>query len=75
MTFVSQASVTSGTIDSYKLRKRVEVVKNCRGIGKRDMKFNDVMPKMRVDPESYVSTLFLFRIQGICGLDLAGDVI
>lgn len=26
------------------------------------MKFNDVMPKMRVDPESYVSTLLPFHV-------------
>jgi hypothetical protein len=25
------------------------------------MKFNDVMPKMRVDPESYVSTLLMWQ--------------
>ncbi|KAL8952251.1 MAG: hypothetical protein Q9222_001837 [Ikaeria aurantiellina] len=55
VTFVSQASITSGTVDSYKLRKRVEPVRNCRKIGKRDMKFNDSMPKMKVDPETYVS--------------------
>ncbi|KAI4166023.1 MAG: hypothetical protein LQ342_000454 [Letrouitia transgressa] len=54
VTFVSQASVSSGTIESYNLRKRVEVVKNCRNIGKKDMKFNDSMPKMEVDPETYV---------------------
>jgi urease len=30
-------------------------VKNCRNIGKSDMKFNDVKPKMKVDAESYVS--------------------
>jgi urease len=33
----------------------VEAAKNCRNISKRDMKFNDVMPKMKVDPERYVS--------------------
>jgi urease alpha subunit len=32
-------------------------VKNCRNIGKKDMKFNDTMPKMEVDPESYVSRI------------------
>jgi urease len=37
------------------LKKRVEAVKNCRNIGKSDMKFNDVKPKMKVDAESYVS--------------------
>ncbi|MCJ1229810.1 Urease [Toensbergia leucococca] len=54
ITFVSQASITSGTIASYNLRKRIEVVKNCRNIGKRDMKYNDTMPKMKVDPETYM---------------------
>jgi urease len=51
--FVSQASIASGAIDSYGLRKRVEPVKGCRTVGKRDMKFNDAMPRMRVDPERY----------------------
>ncbi|KAL2374549.1 Urease [Blastomyces gilchristii] len=52
--FVSQASQNLGIIDSYGIKKRVEAVRNCRNISKKDMKFNDVMPKMRVDPESYV---------------------
>lgn len=52
--FVSNESITSGAIESYGLRKRVEAVKGCRNVSKRDMRFNDVMPKMRVDPESYV---------------------
>lgn len=33
--------------------RRVEAVKNCRGIGKKDMKLNDRLPKMSVDPETY----------------------
>jgi urease len=53
ITFVSQASIKSGMVGSYNLRKRVEPVKNCRTISKKDMKFNDAMPKMKVDPESY----------------------
>ncbi|KAK3693669.1 putative urease [Podospora appendiculata] len=51
--FVSQASVASGLVASYGLRKRVEAVKGCRTVGKKDMKFNDAMPRMRVDPERY----------------------
>jgi urease len=51
--FVSQASIASGTVAKYGLRKRVEAVKNCRSISKRDMKFNDIMPRMKVDPEKY----------------------
>jgi urease len=58
ITFVSQASVESGVVKSYGLKKRVEPVKGCRNIGKKDMKYNDVMPKMKVDPERYVSPLF-----------------
>jgi urease len=53
--FVSQASIDHGIIQSYNLRKRVEPVKHCRDIGKKDMKYNDIMPKMKVDPERYVS--------------------
>lgn len=52
--FVSQASIDEGIVQTYGLRKRVEPVKNCRNVGKKDMKFNDTMPKMKVDPESYV---------------------
>ena len=55
VTFVSKASIESGVIATYNLRKRVEAVKNCRNVGKKDMKYNDVMPKMKVDPETYVS--------------------
>lgn len=53
--WVSQASIDNGMVRSYGLRKRVEAVKNCRNITKSDMKYNDLMPKMKVDPESYVS--------------------
>ena len=53
--FVSKAGVDSGAIESYRLKKRVEVVKNCRKISKKDMKFNDATPRMEVDPELCVS--------------------
>jgi urease len=51
--FVSKSSISSGVISSYNLKKRVEAVKNCRKISKKDMKFNDLMPRITVDPESY----------------------
>lgn len=53
ISFVSEISITSGTIKSYSLSKRFEPVKNCRKITKKDMKWNDALPKMKVDPESY----------------------
>ncbi|KAF3063371.1 Urease [Trichoderma lentiforme] len=52
--FVSNESIVSGAIASYGLRKRVEAVKGCRTVSKKDMRFNDTMPKMKVDPESYI---------------------
>ncbi|EPQ54001.1 urease, partial [Gloeophyllum trabeum ATCC 11539] len=51
--FVSEISLTSGVIKSYGLSKRFEAVKNCRNVKKGDMKWNDAVPKMSVDPESY----------------------
>lgn len=53
VSFVSQVSITSGTITSYGLSKRCEAVKHCRSISKRDMKWNDALPKMKVVPETY----------------------
>lgn len=54
VTFVSAASIASGRVASYNLKKRIEPVKNCRSISKADMKFNDARPKMKVDPERYI---------------------
>jgi urease len=51
--FVSEASITTGATASYGLKKRVVAVKGCRSVGKKDMKFNDATPKMKVDPERY----------------------
>lgn len=52
--FVSAASLADGApVKSYGLKKRVEAIKGCRGIGKKDMKLNDRLPKMSVDPETY----------------------
>ncbi|ORX36344.1 hypothetical protein BD324DRAFT_489307 [Kockovaella imperatae] len=52
--WVSQAAVDKDIKSQYGLKKRVEAVKNCRNIGKKDMKLNDATPKMEVDPETYI---------------------
>jgi urease subunit alpha len=49
--FVSAGSV--GAVQGYGLSKRIEAVKNCRRIGKRDMRHNDATPVIKVDPETY----------------------
>lgn len=51
--FVSQASIDNGAVSGYGIRKRPEAVRNCRNISKRDMKWNDYIPRMGVDPETY----------------------
>jgi urease len=51
--FVSEESVSTGTIASYGLLKRFEPVRGCRSVTKKDMKWNDATPEMKVDPESY----------------------
>jgi urease subunit alpha len=51
--FVSKRAVQEGMLGVLGLRKRIAAVGNCRGIGKRDMRLNDYLPKMEVDPESY----------------------
>jgi urease subunit alpha len=51
--FVSQICKQKGIAKSYGLGKRIEAVKGCRKVTKRDMKWNNAMPKIRVDPETY----------------------
>jgi urease subunit alpha len=52
LTFVSQYSVDT-IKEELGLKKRVEAVKNCRSIGKKDLKHNSYTPKIVVDPETY----------------------
>jgi urease len=40
----------------YKLEKRVEAVGGVRHLTKLDMKLNDALPKIEVDPETYTVT-------------------
>jgi urease alpha subunit len=42
-----------GNAQKYAITKRIEAVRHCRGITKRDMKLNDALPRMEVDAETY----------------------
>jgi urease subunit alpha len=53
MTFVSQAAHQAGIADRLGLKKQVVAVANTRKLSKRDMKLNDLLPQMEVDPETY----------------------
>jgi urease subunit alpha len=54
--FVSQLCHDKGVAASYGLSKRIEAVRGCRRLGKKDMKWNDATPRMTVDPETYEVT-------------------
>ena len=52
--FVSAAAAEAGIGERLGLRKQVEPVRGCRGIGKAEMRLNDYAPRIEVDPETYV---------------------
>jgi urease subunit alpha len=54
LAFISAAS--QERVAGYGLGKRLEPVRGCRGIGKRDMRLNEAQPAIRVDPETYTVT-------------------
>jgi len=43
----------SGKLSELGLAKRLSAVRNTRNISKRDLLWNDLMPKIEVDPETY----------------------
>jgi urease subunit alpha len=53
ITFVSRRSLAEETVTGLGLQKRLVAVGNCRNLGKRDMKLNDALPAISVDPERY----------------------
>jgi urease subunit alpha len=53
LAFVSRRAHEEGTVAALGLRKTLSAVRGCRGLGKKDMKLNDALPRLEVDPESY----------------------
>ena len=56
VTFVSQASLDNGSVAALGLVKPLVAVSKTRRVGKKDMKLNDALPVMKVDPETYTVT-------------------
>lgn len=52
-TFVSQAAMEGDIATKLGLQKTVLPVSGCRNLSKTDLKLNDYLPKMEVDPETY----------------------
>lgn len=53
LTFVSQEALKRDIPNQLKLRKNAVAVSGIRNLSKRDMKLNDAMPHIEVDPETY----------------------
>jgi urease subunit alpha len=53
LTFVSQAALKAGIPDQLGLQKLAVAVSNTRNLSKRDLKLNDALPHIEVDPETY----------------------
>ena len=51
--FVSKAAMEAGIQDQLGFFKQALPVKDIRGVTKRDLKLNDALPKVEVNPETY----------------------
>jgi urease subunit alpha len=56
LTFVSAAALSGGSLSDLNLGKRLSAVRGCRTVSKRDLLWNDALPKIHVDPETYTVT-------------------
>lgn len=52
-TFMSQAGLERGIPETIKLKKPALAVSGTRNLSKRDLKLNDFLPNIEVDPETY----------------------
>ncbi|MCS6783117.1 MAG: urease subunit alpha [Gloeomargarita sp. SKYBB_i_bin120] len=53
-TFVSKVALEEGVPQQLGLQKRVLPVENIRRLSKKDLKLNDALPHIEVDPETYI---------------------
>lgn len=53
MTFISKAAFDAKIPQKLGLQSLIGIVKGCRNLKKTDMKLNDYMPKIDVDPQNY----------------------
>jgi urease subunit alpha len=54
LTFLSKAAFEAGVHRALALSKQAAFVSNCRAVGKKDMIHNNYLPKVEVDPDTYV---------------------
>jgi urease subunit alpha len=54
VTFTSKRAIRNGLQKKLGLKKKLLPVKNCRNISKKNMIYNNLIPKIEIDPETYV---------------------
>lgn len=57
VTFTSKLAIQKGLSKKLGLKKKLLPVKNCRKIGKKNMLYNNAVPKIEIDPETYKVTV------------------
>ncbi|TLX66769.1 MAG: urease subunit alpha [Thaumarchaeota archaeon] len=57
VTFTSKLAIRNGLSKKLGLKKKLFPVKNCRKIGKKNMLYNNLVPKIEIDPETYKVTV------------------
>jgi len=57
VTFTSKLAIQNGLSKKLGLKKKLLPVKNCRKIGKKNMLYNNAVPKIEIDPETYKVTV------------------
>jgi len=53
VTFTSKAAIDNGLANKLNIKKKLLPVKNCRKISKEDMVYNNLTPKIDIDPETF----------------------
>jgi urease subunit alpha len=53
LTFTSEHALNSGILAPLGLQKTLSAVRGCRTVSKRDLLWNDALPRIEVDPETY----------------------
>jgi urease subunit alpha len=51
--FINKYAVENGLIESLGIKKRTAIIKDTRGLKKRDMSFNNALPQIEINPKTY----------------------
>ncbi|KQQ08244.1 urease subunit alpha [Rathayibacter sp. Leaf296] len=57
VSFVAPAALAGGLAEELGLRRRLAPVRDTRGVTKRDLRNNDALPQIDIDPETFAITI------------------